>query len=160
MKLKKRKLIIPARIDFLPQVRSFIDHVGRSYIYTNKDVNATKLAVEEACTNIMRHGYKDYPDGKIKIKALIHKYSMTIILIDQGHSFDPRTVNGPDLSEYVRMGKIGGLGIMMIRKLMDEIQYTVKEHGNELRLTKYPELKKHSFSFKIWRFFHSFRKYS
>lgn len=158
MKLKKRKLVIPARIDFLPQVRSFVDYVGRSYIYTNKDVNATKLAVEEACTNIIRHGYKDHPDGKIRLKALIQKYRMTIILTDQGHSFDPSTVNSPDLKEYVQKGKIGGLGIMMIRKLMDDMRYVVKSHGNELHLIKYPELKKHKFSFKIWLFFHSFLK--
>ncbi len=160
MKLKKRKLVIPARIEFLPQVRSFVDYVGRSYIYTNKDINATKLAVEEACTNIIRHGYKDNPEGKIRLKALMHKYCMTIILIDQGQAFDPRTVNRPDLTEYVRMGKVGGLGIMMIRKLMDDIRYVAKAHGNELRLIKYPELKKHKLSFKIWRLFQPFRKNS
>ena len=54
MKLKKRKLIIPARIDFLPQVRSFIDYVGRSYIYTNKDVNATKLAVDLTMPTVLK----------------------------------------------------------------------------------------------------------
>ena len=147
---KKRKIIIPAQIKYLAQIRSFIDYIGRVYHYSSKDINATKLAVEEACTNIMRHGYRDIPDGEITIKILIRRLSMTVILIDQGQSFDPRTVNKPDLFKYVEMGKMGGLGIMMIRKLMDELRYKVTDQGNEFHLIKYRERVKNSILFRIW----------
>jgi anti-sigma regulatory factor (Ser/Thr protein kinase) len=157
---KKRKLIIPAQIKYLAQIRSFIDYIGRRYNYTSKDINATKLAVEEACTNIMRHGYRDIPDGEITIKILIRRFSMTVILIDQGQAFDPRTVNKPDLLEYVKIGKMGGLGIMMIRKLMDDLQYTITDRGNEFRLIRYRERIKQSILFKIWQFFKTRRKKS
>lgn len=142
--------MIPAQIKYLAQIRSFIDYIGRVYHYSSKDINATKLAVEEACTNIMRHGYRDIPNGEITIKILIRRLSMTVILIDQGQSFDPRRVNKPDLFKYVEMGKMGGLGIMMIRKLMDELRYNVTSQGNEFYLIKYRERFKNSFLFKIW----------
>ncbi|KAA3659594.1 MAG: tetratricopeptide repeat protein, partial [Calditrichaeota bacterium] len=58
-------------------------------------------------------------------------------LIDTGKYFDPRTVKAPDLDRYVDIGKKGGLGIFIIRKLMDEIDYRRTEEGNELRMTKY-----------------------
>jgi anti-sigma regulatory factor (Ser/Thr protein kinase) len=150
---KKRKIVIPAQIKYLAQIRSFIDYVGRVYHYSSKDINATKLAVEEACTNIMRHGYRDLPNGEITIKILIRRLSMTVILIDQGQSFDPRRVNKPDLLKYVEMGKMGGLGIMMIRKLMDDLQYNVTDEGNEFYLIKYRERFKNSILFKVWHLF-------
>jgi len=145
--------VIPAQIKYLAQIRSFIDYIGRVYHYSSKDINATKLAVEEACTNIMRHGYRDLPNGEITIKILIRRLSMTVILIDQGQSFDPRRVNKPDLLKYVEMGKMGGLGIMMIRKLMDDLQYNVTDQGNEFYLIKYRERFKHSILFKVWHLF-------
>ena len=106
----------------------------------------------------MRHGYKDIPHGEITIKILIRRLSMTVILIDQGQAFDPRTVNKPDLLKYVEMGKMGGLGIMMIRKLMDELHYDVTNQGNEFRLIKYRERVKNTILFKIWQYFKSRHK--
>jgi anti-sigma regulatory factor (Ser/Thr protein kinase) len=154
---KKRKIIIPAQIKYLSQIRGFIDYIGRSYHYSSKDINSTKLAVEEACTNIMRHGYRDVPDGEITIKIIIRRLSITVILIDQGRSFDPRQVSKPDLFKYVEMGKMGGLGIMMIRKLMDELHYNVTDTGNEFYLIKYRESFKKSLLYKIWNLFRSRR---
>ena len=142
----------------MAQIRGFIDYIGRRYSYSSKDIHSTKLAVEEACTNIMRHGYKDIPHGEITIKIHIRRLSMTVILIDQGQAFDPRTVNKPDLLKYVEMGKMGGLGIMMIRKLMDELHYDVTNQGNEFRLIKYRERVKNTILFKIWQYFKSRRK--
>ncbi len=106
----------------------------------------------------MRHGYKDILYGEITIKILIRRFSMTVILIDQGQAFDPRTVNKPDLLKYVEMGKMGGLGIMMIRKLMDELHYDVTDRGNEFRMVKYRERVKNTHLFKIWQYFKSLRK--
>jgi anti-sigma regulatory factor (Ser/Thr protein kinase) len=150
--LKKRKLIVPAEIKYLAQIRNFVNYIGRRYAYSNKDIHATMLAVEEACANIMRHGYKGIADGQITVKILVRRMCITVILIDQGQSFDPRTVNKPDLFAYVEMGKVGGLGIMMIRKLMDELRYDVTARGNEFRLTKYRERVQRSPIFKMWRF--------
>ena len=155
---KKRKLVIPAQFKYLAQIRSFIDYIGRRYNYTSKEINATKLAVEEACTNIMRHGYKDIPNGEITIKIMVRRLSMTVILIDQGRAFDPRRVNKPDLFKYVEMGKMGGLGIMMIRKLMDELHYSITTQGNEFRLIKYRDRVKESVPFRIWQFYKSHRR--
>jgi len=142
----------------MAQIRGFIDYVGRRYSYSSKDIHATKLAVEEACTNIMRHGYKGIPYGEITIKILIRRLSISVILIDQGQTFDPRTVNKPDIFKSVEMGKMGGLGIMMIRKLMDELYYDVTDQGNEFRLVKYREHVKDTCLFKIWHYFKSRQK--
>ena len=137
--VKKEEITIPAQMSYLIQVRDFIEHIGKKYKFDDKTINSFKLVIDEACTNIIRHGYRDIKNGEITIKAIIRRLSLTILMIDQGISYDPRQANTPDLEKYVNIGKKGGLGIMMMRKLMDDIQYTVTERGNEFRLTKYRE---------------------
>lgn len=134
--ISKEEMAVPASMAHLKEIRDFIEQIGKKYKISDKIINSFKLVVDEACTNIIRHGYKDIKDGKITIRAIIRRLSVTIVVIDQGRSFDPRQVKDPDLQKYVQIGKKGGLGIHMMRKLMDDIQYNLTGHGNELRLTK------------------------
>ncbi len=145
----KEELTVPAAMSRLREIRDFIEHIGKKYKFTDKVINAFKLVVDESCTNIIRHGYADVKNGKITIRAIIRRLSLTIVIIDQGKSFDPRQVKNPDLKKYVQIGKKGGLGIFMMRKLMDDIQYNLTAHGNELRLTKMRDAV-HEAGFKRW----------
>ena len=138
--VKKELIAIPAQMSYLSQVRDFIEHIGRKYKYSDKVANSFKLVIEEACTNIIRHGYRDIKGGEITLKAIIRRQSLTIVIIDQGISFDPRQAATPDLQKYIQIGKKGGLGIFMMRKLMDDVQYSITSRGNELRLTKQREI--------------------
>jgi len=135
--VRKEEITIPAQMSFLTQVRDFIERIGKKYRFSDKITNSFKLVVDEACTNVIRHGYRDIKNGEITLKAIIRRLSLTIVIIDQGRSYDPRQANTPDLAKYIDIGKKGGLGILMMRKLMDDIHYTVTERGNEFRLTKY-----------------------
>ncbi|MFQ5639121.1 MAG: ATP-binding protein [bacterium] len=130
------QVTVPAKIDSLDSLRVFITRIGKRHGYSNKVVNAFKLAVDEAATNIIRHAYND-DAGMITVRAKIENDSLTLSFIDQGVYFDPKTVDNPDLNHYVDIGKKGGLGIFIIRKLMDEIDYRRIAEGNELRMTKY-----------------------
>jgi len=135
--IHKEELKVPAHTDYLADLRDFVVRLGRKYAFSEKMVTAFKLAVDEASTNIMRHAYREAGgEGFILIRALVRKTSVTICLIDQGKFFDPTRVKDPDLDRYVQIGKKGGLGIFMMRKLMDEIDYRKTEEGNQLRLTK------------------------
>lgn len=137
--VRKEEITVPAQMSYLIQVREFIEHIGKRYRFDDKVVNSFKLVIDEACTNIIRHGYRDIKNGEITIKAIVRRLSLTILIIDQGRSYDPSKAATPDLGKYVDIGKKGGLGIMMMRKLMDDLQYSVTERGNEFRLTKYRE---------------------
>jgi serine phosphatase RsbU (regulator of sigma subunit)/anti-sigma regulatory factor (Ser/Thr protein kinase) len=137
--VKKEEIAIPAQMSYMGQVRDFIEHIGVKYKYSDKIVNSYKLVIEEACTNIIRHGYRDIKGGEISIKAIIRQQSLTIVISDQGISYDPRQAQTPDLEKYIQIGKKGGLGIFMMRKLMDDVQYNITSRGNELRLTKQRE---------------------
>lgn len=137
--MKKRKITIPAELDYLFHVRSFIEKTGMRNAFSHADIQSIMLAAEEACTNIIRHGYQNIRYGRIQIKAIISKSKFELIIIDQGQTFHPEGAESPDLDHYVETHKVGGLGIMMIKKLMDDIKYKVTRNGNEFHLIKYRE---------------------
>ena len=133
----KEQLKVPAHTDYLADLRDFVTRIGKKHGFSDRVINAFKLAIDEAGTNVMRHAYRDVGgDGFITIRAIVKANSLTICLIDQGKYFDPKHVKDPDLQRYVDIGKKGGLGIFIMRRLMDEIDYRKTEEGNELRLTK------------------------
>ncbi len=158
--VRKEEITIPAQMSYLIQVREFIERIGKRYKFDDKIINSFKLVVDEACTNIIRHGYRDIKNGEITLKAIIRRLSLTIIIIDQGSSYDPRQANTPDLEKYINIGKKGGLGILMMRKLMDDMQYAVTERGNELRLTKYREGSHEPLLLQKWNALNLKTKYS
>jgi len=135
-KSREYRLEIIAEERNLERVRDFITRTGSRAGFPMRDINSMKLALEEACTNIIRHSYPG-KKGKIQIRIVDEAGSFSIIIVDQGRPFDITKVHTPDLYEYVEAGKKGGLGLWLINKLMDEVVYTPVDGGNQLRLTKY-----------------------
>lgn len=141
---KKEHLIVPAHIHHLGTLRDFVSQLGQKYNFSYKFVNAFKLAVDEAATNIIKHAYAEENEGYITIQAIIKQNSLTIKLIDQGAYFDPKWAKSPNIRSEIERGNKAELGIFMMRKLLDKIDYQKTEAGNELSLTKVqkPEPKK------------------
>ncbi|MBN2030453.1 SpoIIE family protein phosphatase [bacterium] len=131
----KEETKVPAEIGYLGEMRNFVTRVGRKYGVSERIINVFKLAIDEAGTNIIRHAYRDW-EGFITIRMLVRDRSVTISMIDQGHTFDPNRVKDPDLQRYVDIGKKGGLGIFIIRRVIDQIDYRKTVEGNELKLIK------------------------
>jgi serine phosphatase RsbU (regulator of sigma subunit)/anti-sigma regulatory factor (Ser/Thr protein kinase) len=156
----KEEIIIPAQMPYLRQIRDFIEQIGKRFNFNQKIINSFKLVVDEACTNIIRHGYRDIKNGEITVRAIVRRLSLTIVIVDNGKSFDPRQVQNPDLDKYVSIGKKGGLGIFMMRKLMDDIKYNVTSRGNELRLTKTRERVEQARPMMVWETFTLRAKFS
>ena len=70
-------------MSYLIQIRDFVEHIGKKYKYSEKMINSFKLVIDEACTNIIRHGYRDIKNGEIQIKAIVRRLSLTIVIVDQ-----------------------------------------------------------------------------
>jgi len=136
IRTSERKLRIPADEFHLSQVREFITDISSTLGFDAKDINSIKLAVDEGCTNIIRHAYRDVEDGFIDILAIVKPTAVSFVLIDQGKSFDFKKASDPNLQTYMKIGKKGGLGIFLMKKLMDDIEYHITNKGNELWLTK------------------------
>jgi len=128
-------LEIPADENNLGQVRDFIEDICFRAGFSKRDANNTKLAVDEACTNIIKHAYKGL-GGTIRLDVQAEPGKVEINIFDRGESFDWSKVKDPDLDYYVEIGKKGGLGIFLMSKLMDELSYQPSPHGNRLYMSK------------------------
>lgn len=132
-----RELTVPAVEGQLGRVRDFIVSVCEEAGFSTREVSNTKLAVDEACTNIIKHAYSGRQGGgDITVVAEIESGRIKIHLKDRGNHFDFSAVKDPDLDQYVETGKKGGLGVFLINRLMDGVEYRANDGGNELILTK------------------------
>ena len=132
------QLTIPNNSQYLRDVREFVTRMVRRSGLTPPDQNKVVLAVDEAVSNIMRHAYVDREDGTISLETIADARKFQITICDTGKSFEPETVPEPDLGRCVETGKREGLGIYLMRRIMDEVRYEfIRGVRNELRMTKY-----------------------
>jgi anti-sigma regulatory factor (Ser/Thr protein kinase) len=90
------------------------------------------LAVDEACANVIRHAYQGRTDGEIGLSCSAKEDRIEFLLVDQGRSPRPDSLQPRPLEEV----RPGGLGTHLIRSVMDEVRYRPSEQGNELFLAK------------------------
>ena len=95
-------------------------------------------AVDEACTNIIEHAYGGEGIGDIQCTCLTDESTLTILLQDQGRSFDPTKICKPDLSTSLEKRQTHGLGVYLINCFMDEVHFEFTPNsGNTLTMVKY-----------------------
>ncbi len=113
----------PAKFEFLDEIREFVGEIARANGFSDKDVYNIQLATDEAASNIIEHAYVGMADGVLDLSCGMKKQELVISLIDHGMPFDPADVPLPDLQADLSDRKIVGLGIFLMRKLMDEVHY-------------------------------------
>ncbi len=138
--VKEIFITFPAKEEKLEEIRRYVGHLCREETsLPQKEITGIQLAVEEACTNVIRHAYH-YAEGDIGLKVVIKPTDITFSVIDKGRSFDfDKLDTPPDLQRYIKTGRKGGLGIFLIRKIMSEVEYKSTDEENELRMVKYIE---------------------
>ncbi len=126
-----------AKFEFLDEIREFVGGVARQGGFSDKDVYNIQLATDEAASNMIEHSYENIPDGVIDLSCGMESDQIRIVLIDYGEPFDPSAIPLPDLKADLSDRKIGGLGIFLMRKLMDEVHYEPKpDKSNVLTMIK------------------------
>ena len=126
-----------AKFEFLDEIREFVGGVARQGGFSDKDVYNIQLATDEAASNMIEHSYENLPDGVIDLSCGMESDQIRIVLIDYGEPFDPSAIPLPDLKADLSDRKIGGLGIFLMRKLMDEVHYEPKpDKSNVLTMIK------------------------
>lgn len=137
---KKLALKIESRTDRLILVRNFVSDAARQFGFSDEEVSRIALAVDEACTNIIKHAYRFAVDKHIDIAIEARNGKFEVVITDSGRSFDPDRVQIPNMVEYLEHYSRGGLGMYLMKSLMDKVEYTMKPgKKNEVRLIKFLE---------------------
>ncbi len=134
----KDRLVVSNDTKHLIVVREFVSRLIRQSRLGPADENKVILAVDEAVTNIIEHGYDEGAEGSIEIEVVAGEQQFKIVIRDTGRVFNPESVPDPDMKEHVQRGHKKGLGIFLMRQNMDEVRYTFRDGvKNELTLVKY-----------------------
>jgi len=132
-----RSVRFAAKFEYLDEIRDFVGAIARDGGFGEKDVYNIQLATDEAASNIIEHAYEGVSDGVLDLSCGMEKELIRIILIDYGMPFDPAAIPMPDLKADLSDRKIGGLGIFLMRKLMDEVHYEPRDDkSNVLTMIK------------------------
>lgn len=132
-------LTIAADTENLRRIRAFVTEHIANVGFTEFEENGIVLAVDEACANLITHAYAKCPDQEIGITVTVTDREVHIEISDAARPFDPSTIDHPDMEAYFRERRVGGLGISLIRRIMDEVRYEPAGSGydrNRLILTK------------------------
>lgn len=129
-------LQVPAQFSSLAAVRRFILESASRLGACQKTAEDMMLAVDEAVTNIIVHGYQGRP-GNIAINVVLEGEMLVARISDQAPLFDPTQVPPADPTQPFETRRFGGLGIFLARQCMDAVQYQTTADGwNELVLRK------------------------
>ena len=131
-------LQVPGNLDSLSAIGKCVNQAALQAGLDKKATYRLRLAVDEIATNIVVHGYDENGlSGPILVISEIDAQALTIILEDSSPAFDPRQLGRPEhIDKPVEERPIGGLGIFLIRKIMDEVFYSRKGSSNILTLRK------------------------
>jgi anti-sigma regulatory factor (Ser/Thr protein kinase) len=135
MKGAQFELKIDGKLENLSVIADFIA-IAMRQIGAEKEIFEVQTAVDEACTNIIQHAYAG-KGGVIAISCQLQDNHIVITITDRGMPFDPGSVPPPDLEADLNHRRVGGLGMYLMRKLMDDVSYEFDaEKGNKLTMRK------------------------
>jgi len=126
-------LTIPAKAEYIVLSRLALSGLARARALEPALVADLKLALTEACSNVVRHAYKEQPAGEVEVPYELDEDKLSVEVVDEGIGFDPEAAAaaaGDELDE-------GGLGISIIRAIVDELDIKSGDSGSSLRFTKY-----------------------
>ncbi len=122
----------PALLNNLEEIISFIKKQAKKANLSVEKINRLELAAEEALVNIIKHAYPA-KEGYIKVKCKNNNHFI-LEIIDEGIPFNPLSAKNPRLDLDIDSRPIGGVGILLIKKMVDSVEYKRKNKSNLLRL--------------------------
>ena len=135
---KKRKLALPAELTSISKFKHFIEDACSAEKLGEDSTYDMKLAVEEACLNIIEHGYAGMNPGSILVSFQGGRRQIVVRITDFGHPFEPSEPPPPD-HEAVAAGEAVGFGLYFMYRSVDTITYETNETCNTLTFIKKAE---------------------
>ena len=137
-KTQKYKLKIPSITENLKMIREFVLKIAAKTGFNEETQEQIALAVDEACTNVIKHAHHHDARRLMDIQIQTDANKMKITITDKGRGFDITKLKDPDVEKFIKESRHGGLGIYLIKTLMDEVDYEFNPGvKNQVQLTKY-----------------------
>ncbi|MBQ6574231.1 MAG: ATP-binding protein [Bacteroidales bacterium] len=132
----EKSIILANDIAEISKLNQFIEEIGEEFSLAPDLVFNLTLVMEEAVVNVINYAYPKEDHEKIYVSARLHKGSIIMVIADNGKEFDPTLAPEADITLSAEERPIGGLGIFLIRNIMNEVKYERIEGRNILTLEK------------------------
>ena len=133
-----RNLIVPANLDHLAEVTAFVDEELEKFGCPMRVQLQIQLAIEEIFVNIVSYAYHPKNgEAEVRCEVLEDPLRVVIQFLDGGTPFDPLAREDADTSREALESRIGGLGILLVKKTMDDVKYVYENGKNILTIRKY-----------------------
>lgn len=130
-------LRMKAVLENVPRAIECVTEWAQKAGFDERALYEIQLAVDEACANVVDHAYQGADRGDIEVCCHLDDQILTIQVRDWGRGFDLSSVADPDLDAPLEQRSLGGLGLFLVRQVMDDVQFTSDpEQGNELVMLK------------------------
>ena len=132
----EKSIILANDIAEISKLNQFIEEVGDEFSLAPDLVFNLTLVMEEAVVNVINYAYPKEDHEKIYVSARLHEGSIIMVIAYNGKEFDPTLAPEADITLSAEERPIGGLGIFLIRNIMNEVKYERIEGRNILTLEK------------------------
>ena len=125
---------LPAKLENLERLMESVSGFAKSQGFSQRRLQEIELAAEEALVNIFNYAYPDQGPGDVEIRCRTGDHNTLIIeFLDNGIPFNIETLSEPDLNAPISQRKVGGLGVFLMRKMVDDVHY--RREGDQNILT-------------------------
>jgi len=139
---KQSEMCVLSQPTNLARIAEFVGSQARRAGLDEDAVYDIQMAVDEACTNSMNHAYEGQGDGLVSVCCYEDETDFVVSVTDHGRAFDPGTVPEPRLNAPLEEREIGGLGLYLMRKLVDRIEFSSdKMLGNRVVMRKHRKVR-------------------
>jgi anti-sigma regulatory factor (Ser/Thr protein kinase) len=132
----EKSIILANDISEISKLNEFVEEIGNEFSLTPDVVFNVNLVLEEAIVKVINYAYPKEKHESIYLSAQLHEGSIVFVLTDTGMQFDPTKAPEADITLSLEDRPIGGLGIFLIRQIMNEVSYERIDGKNVLTLSK------------------------
>jgi len=130
-------LQVPSSTKNLVIIRDFVTRIAEQSGLSEKGRSQLELAVDEACANVIEHAYGQDSTKEVVVRATFDEEQVRIEVVDTGRGFEPEDITQDEVEELIEKRKTGGLGMRLMKTLMDEVHYDFQPgKKNELVMVK------------------------
>jgi serine/threonine-protein kinase RsbW len=131
------ELKVKAILENVPRVTHIVAQAASNAGFGDQALYQIELAVDEACANVVEHAYPEGESGEMEVSCYLDALRFVIRVRDWGPGFEPGAVDEPDVLAPLEERGLGGLGLFLVRQVMDDMHFRFDpEQGNELLMVK------------------------
>ncbi len=130
------KIIIGCEKNELTRIRQFVADELEQHNIPDLQAHKLVLAVDEVCSNLIIHANNCNPANKIELDLVFHPKQIVFTFFDKGEGFDINKYDSPSMDELVSARRQGGLGLILVKRIMDKIEFTTEKNYNICRIIK------------------------